>query len=86
MEFEKYADIAFIVVFGIGLLLIGYGTVAKTKWGINLRRVSCPDCGMAARPVRMPKSSCQAMWGGYTCPHCRCEMDKWGRRSAGRTR
>ena len=24
----------------------------------------------------------QKLWGGYTCPKCACEMDKWGRRLA----
>jgi hypothetical protein len=79
---EHYADLAFLVGLGIGLLLVGYGTVAKTRWGINVRRVSCPNCGAEFGRVRVPNSGRQAVWGGYTCHRCRCEADKWGRRVA----
>jgi hypothetical protein len=80
MDIEKYVNIAFLAVIGVGMLLVVYGTVAKNKWGINLRRVACPNCGKQMGQIRMPKSGRQAMWGGHTCPNCRCEMDKWGRR------
>jgi hypothetical protein len=76
---EHYANIAFIVVFGFGLLLVVYGTFAKTKWGVNFRRVACPQCGTEQGRLRAPASGRQAMWGGHTCSNCRCEMDKWGR-------
>jgi predicted RNA-binding Zn-ribbon protein involved in translation (DUF1610 family) len=82
MDFEKYANFGFLAVIGVGLLLIVYGTVVKNNWGINLRRVVCPDCGTEMGRMRMPKSGKQAMWGGYTCPQCQCEMDKWGRRAS----
>ena len=82
MDIDGYANLAFLAVFGVGLMLIVYGTIAKNKWGINLRRVACPNCGTAMGLVRMPKSGQQALWGGHTCPTCQCEMDKWGRRVA----
>ncbi|KAA0087057.1 hypothetical protein CIW52_04135 [Mycolicibacterium sp. P9-64] len=78
---ERHANTAFIVAFGLGVLLIVYGTIVKNNWGINLRRVACPGCGAEMGRVRMPNSGRQAMWGGYTCPTCQCEMDKWGRRT-----
>jgi hypothetical protein len=78
---ENYANIAFLAVFGLGLLLVVYGTFTKTKWGINLRRVACPNCGTEQGRFRAPASGKQAMWGGHTCPTCHCEMDKWGRRA-----
>jgi hypothetical protein len=81
MDIDKYANIAFLVIFGGAMVLIVYGTLVKNKWGINLRRVSCPNCGTAMGQLRMPKSGQQAMWGGHTCPNCQCEMDKWGRRT-----
>ena len=81
VELEKHANTVILVAFGLGLLLIVYGTIVKNKWGINLRRVACPACGTEMRRVRMPSSGTQAMWGGYTCPTCQCEMDKWGRRT-----
>jgi len=55
------------------------GTALKDKWGINLHRVSCPNCGTLMPMVRLPSSTEQAMSGGWTCPRCRCRMDKWGR-------
>lgn len=82
MNIEMYADVAFLVVACLCLVLIAYGSIAKNRWGMNLRRVACPDCGTAMRRVRMPNSRQQAVWGGHTCPNCQCEMDKWGRRIA----
>ena len=70
------------VLFGLltgGMVLVVYGTVAKNKWGINLGEVSCPRCTTPLPMVRKPHSTRQAMWGGYTCPNCRAEVDKWGR-------
>jgi predicted RNA-binding Zn-ribbon protein involved in translation (DUF1610 family) len=81
-DIEKYANIAFLAAFGLWLVLIVYGTIVKNNWGINFHRVACPDCGVEMSRVRMPNSGKQAMWGGYTCPNCQCEMDKWGRRIA----
>jgi hypothetical protein len=70
------------VIFGVlaaGMVLIVYGTIAKNRWGINLGPVSCPRCNTMLPQVRKPQSSRQAMWGGYTCPNCKTEADKWGR-------
>jgi hypothetical protein len=51
------------------------------KWGINLNPVKCPQCGTEqTRGFRWPTSWRQAMWGGWTCKNCRCEMDKYGNR------
>ena len=71
---------AFFVLCGV---LVVYGTIAKTRWGINFRRLSCPDCGAQMPLVRTPASGSQAVWGGVTCPKCGCEMDKWGRKITG---
>lgn len=66
-------------VLGAGVYLVvrdtsrGFG-----KWGINARPLSCPRCGSAASAVRIPKSTRQALWGGFTCG-CGCEVDKWGK-------
>lgn len=79
---EKSVVIALIVVFGllaIGMVLVVYGTVAKNKWGINLSPVSCPRCKASLPQVRRPTSLRQAMWGGYVCPACGAQVDKWGR-------
>jgi predicted RNA-binding Zn-ribbon protein involved in translation (DUF1610 family) len=71
----------FLVAMAILLGLIVYGTIVKNKWGINFKRVSCPQCGAAAPIARKPTSVNEALWGGYTCQKCGCHMDKWGRRT-----
>jgi len=66
-------------VLTVGMVLVAYGTSAKNRWGINLETVSCPCCKTLLPWVRKPQSLRQAMWGGYTCPSCGAEVDKWGR-------
>jgi hypothetical protein len=71
-----------VVVFGIlavGAVVLIYGTVAKNRWGINLSAVSCPRCKTPLPTVRKPMSRGQRLWGGWTCPACGAEVDKWGR-------
>jgi len=63
----------------VGLLLVAYGTVARNRWGINLRPVNCPCCQATVPQVRKAKSVREALWGGGTCDKCGCQMDKWGR-------
>lgn len=63
----------------IGLILIVRDTIRKRgRWGINLRPVFCPDCGLPAPAIRKPKNARQTMWGGCTCTGCGTEYDKWG--------
>lgn len=64
----------------VGLAFVVRDTLRRTgRWGINLRPIACPRCGGAAGPLRMPKSTTQALWGGRTCKACGCHMDKWGK-------
>jgi len=67
-------------VFGLGGLLVLYGTFAKNRWGINLDPTACPRCQKMFPRVRKPNSLQQALWGGSTCEACGIEVDKWGRR------
>jgi hypothetical protein len=67
------------VVLGIGMVFVIYGTIAKTKWGINVNPVLCPRCRTPLPTVRRPLNTRQALWGGYTCAGCGTEVDKWGR-------
>jgi hypothetical protein len=74
-----------IVVFGllvVGGVLIIYSTIVKNKWGINPDPVSCPRCSAPLPRIRRPQTRRQAVWGGWTCPACRTEVDKWGRQTA----
>jgi hypothetical protein len=56
-----------------------HGTANKNEFGVNLNPSQCPRCRRAMPSVRVPKSLNQALWGGWTCPNCSCQMDKWGR-------
>jgi hypothetical protein len=56
------------------------GTARRDKWGINLHRMSCPNCGEPLPMLRIPASAEEARQGGWTCQHCRCRSDKWGRK------
>jgi hypothetical protein len=76
-----------VIFFGVffGLLLIGLCLViyssykGKGRWGINPKLIVCPRCGATAPPIRKPTSLRQALWGGWTCNKCGCEIDKWGK-------
>jgi hypothetical protein len=72
-----------VVVALVFFVIIVYGTVAKTKWGINLSRIQCPTCGKTqSRGPRVPADAYEAKWGGMTCADCATKMDKWGRARA----
>ncbi len=49
------------------------------KFGINLGEVNCPSCREPMPGLRIPDGLQQLLWGGFTCPHCGCRMDKWGK-------
>lgn len=66
------------------LLLIGFffyfrkQTKEKSKLGINLGTVYCPNCNQKQPTVRLPKNVNQFLYGGNTCSNCKTEMDKYG--------
>jgi hypothetical protein len=67
-----------------GAVLIIRDTYRKRgRWGIPLEAVSCARCGEPVPLVRVPASVQQALWGGWTCPRCGLENDKWGRPADG---
>jgi hypothetical protein len=48
---------------------------------VVLRRgQKCPECGEPVPRFRKPANRRQALWGGWTCPNCGCEMDRRGRK------
>ena len=61
------------------LILLIYGTVAKTRWGFTFKQVKCPRCHAAQPWIRRPADAHEGIWGGYTCGQCGTKMDKWGR-------
>ncbi len=48
-----------------------------------LPRRRCPDCQYLLPRFRVPKDSRQALWGGWTCPECGCQVDRKGRKIEG---
>ena len=78
MSFEIILIIAAGAAAVTGVVLIALWP-RKGRWGINLSNVSCPRCGRAMPRVRRPRNLRQVLWGGWTCPDCGCEMDKYGK-------
>ena len=71
-----------LLIFAVLLLLSGcyfliYSTKNKTKFGVNLAEVACPECGSIQPKIRKPQNLRQTLWGGSTCV-CGCELDKYG--------
>jgi hypothetical protein len=56
------------------------GGMAVLLIGLLLPGKKCPDCGQPLPRFRKPANSRQALWGGWTCPHCSCEVDRRGRK------
>jgi hypothetical protein len=40
----------------------------------------CVDCGTPMPLIRKPATWRQALWGGWTCPRCGSEYDRWSRK------
>jgi hypothetical protein len=72
------------VTCGIVALAVGrlFGLLPGTQasaWGIHLNTVHCPACDQPMPTFRWPTGIAQLLWGGWTCRHCGCRMDKWGK-------
>jgi hypothetical protein len=39
----------------------------------------CPRCGVEMPLIRKPAHGRQALWGGWRCTHCGCEMNRHGK-------
>jgi hypothetical protein len=48
-------------------------------WILSLPQKKCPSCGELFRRFRKPANLRQALWGGWTCSKCGCEVDRKGR-------
>jgi hypothetical protein len=66
-----------ILVLLAGSYFLIYSTKKKTKFGINLTEVACPECSAIQPKIRKPNNLRQTLCGGGTCI-CGCEMDKYG--------
>ena len=68
-----------VVVLAAAFVFIRAQTNAKGRWGINALRTFCPRCGTRLPMIRKPATRAEALFGGWTCPQCRCQVDKYGR-------
>ena len=74
---EIIVPVAFFAVF---LVLVLKFWPRKGQMGINTAAVKCPNCAADMPAVRKPANIRQFLWGGWTCPECGTEMDKYGKR------
>jgi len=45
----------------------------------EMRQRPCPDCDEVLGSSQPPKRTRQqVLWGGWTCPHCGCDIDRYG--------
>jgi len=67
------------LAWGIGSVVVGATVVAVvlTITG-RIHPISCPRCTSMMPALRWPTSFRQAMWGGWTCQSCGCEIDRSG--------
>jgi hypothetical protein len=69
-----------VLTLAVGGFLVLRDTVrGRGRWGVNVKPVSCPECGEPAPRVREPRNRRQRLWGGCICANCGTEYDKWGR-------
>jgi hypothetical protein len=54
-------------------------TMIKGRFGLGPLHVRCPACYTSQPFIRKPTSVGQALFGGYSCKACGCEIDKYGR-------
>jgi hypothetical protein len=83
MNTDTILGIALGSVCGLALMgalaLLVFGTIYKTRFGINFSAPKCAECGASVPSVaRIPKTPYQMLWGGWTCEECGLELDKWG--------
>ena len=83
MNNDTLLGILFGSICGLGLIAaiatLILGAIYKTRFGINLGKAECSKCGRAAPAVRVPKTTYETLWGGWTCEKCGQQNDKWGR-------
>ncbi len=83
--FVVFAVIALgAVVFGV-LILAGGKSTKRAALDMNNYMAhpshgrGCPRCGAPLPAVRKPANMRQMLFGGWSCPHCKAEVDSSGR-------
>jgi hypothetical protein len=65
-----------VVGVSVGIVL----AIVFVIYALVLKPLKCPDCGASLPTFRKPANKRQAIWGGWTCPQCGCEVDRRGRK------
>jgi hypothetical protein len=74
MEYVFFAILLMVVFF-----YFRKQTKEKSKLGINLNAIYCPNCNQKQPILRLPKNVNQVLYGGNTCSNCKTEIDKYGK-------
>ena len=56
------------------------GGLAVLVFALLQPQRKCPDCATLLPKFRKPSTGTQTMWGGWTCPSCKIEIDRKGRK------
>ena len=59
------------------------GLVPFVALGLAVPGDECSECGEPLPIVRKPANWRQGLWGGWSCPHCGVEFDRWGHLTGG---
>jgi len=54
------------------------GGAAVLAWVLLGAPRTCPDCGTHLPKFRKPETAEQRLRGGWTCPNCKCDIDRRG--------
>ena len=73
---NKTVPLSFFIGVFIGML-IGMPIVFAFFW-LAFKTIKCKSCGNILHPFRKPANLRQILFGGWTCPHCKKEIDRKG--------
>ena len=73
-----FALVISILIFFVFWRIIPSTKTKEGKWGINVKPTSCPNCNESLPLTRLPMNIQHLLWGGWTCPQCDTNIDKWG--------
>lgn len=75
MDATTIAFLAIIAVFGLALVVMIFGSLTGASWAL----ITCPRCGARVPMAQWARSINQVLRGGWTCPACGFQVDRWGR-------
>jgi hypothetical protein len=60
------------------LSFFSVNALVKRRQSGELEGPACPWCRRSLPVLRKPKTARQLFFGGWICPHCEAESDRWG--------